>query len=58
MAYTRVGGYYREDDTRNFMPRSYEVSALLQAGAFEVINKQKALEDLYGAVQTAVGILS
>ena len=37
--------------------KSYEVNAMLQAGAFEVINKEKAIEDLYGAVQRAVGTM-
>jgi two-component system, NarL family, response regulator LiaR len=34
--------------------KSYEVNAMLQAGAFEVINKEKAIKDLYGALQRAL----
>ncbi len=33
--------------------KSYEVNAMLQAGASEVINKERAVEDLYSAIQKA-----
>ena len=33
---------------------SYEVNAMVQAGAFEVIHKERAIDDLYGAIQRAI----
>ena len=33
---------------------SYHVEAMLKAGAFEVITKERAVDDLYGAIQRAV----
>src|SRR5690348_7979388 len=34
--------------------KSYEVNAMVQAGAFEVINKERAIDDLYDAIQRAI----
>lgn len=36
------------------MPEDYIVYAMLKAGAFEVLAKEKALTDLYGTIQRAV----
>lgn len=33
---------------------SYHVEAMLKAGAFEVITKERAVDELYGAIQRAV----
>ena len=38
--------------------KSYEVNAMLQAGASEVIHKERAVEDLYGAIQRAAEALT
>jgi DNA-binding NarL/FixJ family response regulator len=38
--------------------KSYEVNAMLEAGASEVIHKERAMEDLYGAIQRAAGSLA
>jgi len=37
--------------------KSYEVNAMVQAGAFEVINKERAIDDLYAAIQRAFAAL-
>ena len=34
--------------------KSYEVNAMLEAGAVEVINKEKAVDELYRAIQRVV----
>jgi DNA-binding NarL/FixJ family response regulator len=36
---------------------SYHVDAMLKAGAFEVVTKEKAVDDLYGAIQRAVAAI-
>src|SRR5688572_19862953 len=36
--------------------KSYEVNAMVQAGAFDVINKERAIDDLYDAIQRAVAV--
>ena len=33
--------------------QSYQVDAMLKAGAFEVLTKEKAIDELYGAIQRA-----
>ena len=38
--------------------KSYEVNAMLQAGASEVIHKERAVEDLYSAIQRAAEALT
>ena len=35
-------------------PKDYQVYAMQKAGAFEVLNKDQAVTDLYGAIQRAV----
>jgi DNA-binding NarL/FixJ family response regulator len=35
-------------------PKDYNVSAMKQVGAFEVLHKDDALKDLYGAIQRGV----
>jgi DNA-binding NarL/FixJ family response regulator len=34
--------------------KSYQVDAMLKAGAFEIVTKEKAVDELYGAIQKAV----
>ena len=36
-------------------PKDYNVSAMKQVGAFEVLQKDDAMKDLYGAIQRGVG---
>jgi|KBSMisStandDraft_5_1062788.scaffolds.fasta_scaffold16426_2 DNA-binding NarL/FixJ family response regulator len=36
--------------------KSYEVNAMVQAGAFEVISKERAIDDLYDAIQRAITV--
>lgn len=36
--------------------KSNEVNAMVQAGAFDVINKERAIDDLYDAIQRAVAV--
>lgn len=35
-------------------PKDYNVSAMKQVGAFEVLQKEEAMRDLYGAIQRGV----
>jgi DNA-binding NarL/FixJ family response regulator len=35
-------------------PKDYNVSAMQQVGAFEVLQKEEAMKDLYGAIQRGV----
>jgi len=35
-------------------PKDYNVSAMKQVGAFEVMQKEEAMRDLYGAIQRGV----
>jgi DNA-binding NarL/FixJ family response regulator len=35
-------------------PKAYNVSAMKQVGAFEVLQKEDAIKDLYGAIQRGV----
>ena len=35
-------------------PKDYNVSAMQQVGAFEVLQKDEAMKDLYGAIQRGV----
>jgi DNA-binding NarL/FixJ family response regulator len=36
--------------------KRYEVNAMVQAGAFEVIHKERAIDDLYDAIQRAIAV--
>jgi len=36
---------------------SYHVDAMLKAGAFEVLTKEKAVDELYGAIQRATAAI-
>jgi hypothetical protein len=36
---------------------SYQVDAMLKAGAFEVVTKEKAVDELYSAIQRATAAI-
>ena len=38
-------------------PKDYNVSAMKQVGAFEVLQKDDAMKDLYGAIQRGVALI-
>ena len=38
-------------------PKDYNVSAMKQVGAFEVLQKEEAMKDLYGAIQRGVALI-
>ena len=38
-------------------PHSYHIDAMIKAGAFEVLTKEKAVHELYSAIQRAVAAI-